>query len=108
MESEKSMEQRVSQLETDVKVVQASYVPKDVVNELRIHIDRRFAEADAKMEAKFSVVYIELEKTNAKIELLRKELRAEIAEFKALFFKALVLNNIAVFGLLAAYLNFFR
>lgn len=100
------VEQRVSQLETDVQVIRTSYAPHDLVGDLRGYMTLRFSEMDSrftKVNAEFVMVHARLDKLEEKVD----KLQADIGDLKGLFFKALMLNNLAVFGILIAVLRFF-
>jgi len=99
MESEKSMEQRVSDLESEVKIIRATYTPNDALAKLELKVDTEFA-----------AVRADIAKLDAKIESVRHELRVELqeglratsAELKAFFWKALLANNLAILGVVIA------
>lgn len=107
------VEQRVSQLETDVQVIRASYAPQDLVGDLRGYMTLRFSEMDsrlAQMDAELVGVHSEIGSLHARLDKLEDKvdkLQADIGDLKGLFFKALMLNNLAVFGILIAVLRFF-
>ncbi|MYM21255.1 hypothetical protein GTP46_01150 [Duganella sp. FT135W] len=70
--------ERVSTLETNVAVIQSTYVRKDELATLREEMGVGFAKTDigfAKTNAKIDLVSTEL---NGKIDLLRKELDAKL------------------------------
>ena len=99
------VEQRVSQLETDVQVIRASYAPNDLLGNLRGYMTLRFSDIDSRftqVEAEFVRVHTKLDKLEDKVD----KLQADIGNLKGLFFKALMINNLAVFGILIAVLRF--
>ena len=63
--------ERVSTLETDVAVIQSSYVRRDEFSELREEVSVGFAKTNAKIDS----MYVEL---NGKIEQSRIELNGKI------------------------------
>lgn len=106
------VEQRVSQLETDVQVIRASYAPNDLVGDLRGYMTLRFSDMDSRftqVEAEFVMVHAEIGNMQTKLDKLEDKvdkLQADIGNLKGLFFKALMINNLAVFGILIAVLRF--
>lgn len=122
------VEQRVSQLETEVQVIRVSYVPNDALGALQVDVNQRFGEVGqrfnevgqrfnevdlrfAKVDAEFVVVHAEIGHLATKVDKLEDKvdaLQAEVRDLKGIFFRALMLNNIAMFGLFAAVLHYLR
>ena len=100
------MEDRLATVETNVAVIRERYATNDALAALRAEMIERFEKVDAQL----ADLRCEIAKMNTKFEMalqvlrheLREEFHSEISGLKAFFLKTLLLNNIAVFGLVIA------